>query len=344
MTKTGLFSSSPPNFKLPRRNLTQKPTPGDSTFATAQFVVGMVMLRSLLSGWVACLMGFAFANDHDWTPLWPGTAPGAPQPVAGTEIIKNNCLWSNVEVPQYRTFLPDKPNGTSVVIFPGGGYQFVSFRNEGLRAAKELKAMGIAAMVVKYRVAGDDSLGYQFPVPLLDARRAVRTMKHLAAEAGLDPKKVGVMGFSAGGHLAAMAATFQGKLAAETTDAIDQLNPAPAFAVLAYPVIGIGKKWGHGGSTRRLLGESPTDQAIAAADPLQHLSKETPPVFLIHCADDNPVPLRNSLEFAQACRNHKVPVGIKVFPFGGHGFGAPGNKHTDGWLQELPAFLKSQKL
>jgi acetyl esterase/lipase len=195
-------------------------------------------------------------------------------------------------------------------------------------------------VVVKYRVSGNEAFGYQFPVPLLDARRAIRTVRARAGTWGVDPHKVGVMGSSAGGHLASMCATmFDEKFAAETDDAIDKENCRPDFAILAYPVIAMAEPYCHAGSRNRLLGKSPSKKLLERVSTERRVTAKTPPCFLVHASDDHAVPIRNSLEFAARCAEHKVPVVCHVFAKGGHGFGLGRKGDSKQWPPLLAAWL-----
>lgn len=270
----------------------------------------------------------------DYLPLWPAAAPGAPQPPAGSEKSAGG-RFSEVEVPQFVLYRPAKPNGTTVVVMPGGGYVFSSFSNEGWPIGEWLAAHGVTAMVLKYRTSAADKLGYFYPVPLLDARRAIRTARTNAKEWGTDPQKVGVIGFSAGGHLASMAATLHAeKFPAETGDAVDALSARPDFAILVYPVISMGKPYTHAGSVRRLLGSQASDADMAKLNTAGQVDATTPPCLLIHAADDAAVPLQNSLDFIAACVASKVAVSAHIFTSGGHGFGAKGRAEAAGWMDE----------
>lgn len=161
----------------------------------------------------------------------------------------------------------------------------------------------------------------------------------------MDPGRVGVMGFSAGGHLASMAATlFAEKLAAETEDAIDQLACRPDFAILCYPVIAMGEPYCHGGSVRNLLGANPSQELLDRCNTAKRVSKETPPVFLVHSADDRGVPLRNSMEFMARCAENKVPVSAAIFSEGGHGYGLNGRGDSAGWPERLEEWMAGRKL
>lgn len=276
----------------------------------------------------------------EWLPLWPGEAPGGTKPVPISEIARDRGCLTDITVPQYDVRLPEasKRSGAAVIILPGGGYSVLAMDHEGRQYADWLVERGIAAVIVKYRVSGKDEAGYQFPVPLMDARRAIRLTRSKAKEWEIDPANVGVMGSSAGGHLASMCATlWDEKLPEETMDAIDALDCRPDFAVLVYPVIAMSESWGHGGSKRRLLGKNPPADLALRVSTEKRVNAKTPPCFLVHAADDSVVPLRNSLEFAARCAENKVSVVCHVFANGGHGFGLRGKGDSAGW----PALLES---
>lgn len=278
----------------------------------------------------------------EWVNLWPNEAPGAVPLPAGSEQVGEGLRYTEVEVPQYQLFRPDNPNGRAIVILPGGGYSLVSVQKEGEGVGKWCAERGITAMVVKYRVSRKDESGYQFPVPQLDARRGIRTMRSLAQELKIDPQKVGIMGASAGGHLAATCATlFEMDLEPGDKDAIDKLSCRPDFSILLYPVIGMDSEWGHGGSARRLLGKNPTQKVLKICSPYRQVTAQTPPTFIVHSADDHTVPLRNAAEFMSACAEKKVPVRAAIYPTGGHGFGWEGRGAARGWMKELEEWLQT---
>lgn len=283
----------------------------------------------------------------EWLPLWPGEVPGGAKPRVVTETERKGGRLTDIAVPQYQVFLPEpaKRGGAAVVILPGGGYTILAMGHEGHDYAAWLNARGIAAVLVKYRVSGNDAAGYQFPVPLLDARRAIRLTRSKADEWGVDPEKVGVMGSSAGGHLASMCATlWDDKLPEETSDQIDALDCRPDFAVLVYPVIAMADPWGHTGSKRRLLGETPAPQLLARVSTDRRVNAKTPPCFMVHAADDGAVPLRNTLEFAARCAENSVPVTCHVFAEGGHGFGLRGRGDSAKWPMLLEKWLVDRQL
>jgi acetyl esterase/lipase len=199
-------------------------------------------------------------------------------------------------------------------------------------------------MVVKYRVSGNAALGYQFPVPQLDARRAIRTMRFKCKEWGVESNQIGIMGFSAGGHLCSTAVTmFEDKFEEETNDEIDKLSCRPDFGILCYPVISMGENYCHAGSVRNLLGASPSKELLARNNTSKRVTKKTPPIFLVHSADDGAVPLRNGTDFAAACAEHKVPVVCHIFSQGGHGYGLAGRGDSAGWTARLEEWMKHNK-
>jgi acetyl esterase/lipase len=276
-----------------------------------------------------------------WTNLWPGEAPGAKQPAVGTETTANGGRLSNIELPQYQVYLPakDKATGAAAVIFPGGGYGMLASNHEGHEYAEWLNERGIAGIVVKYRVSGNQALGYQFPVPFLDARRAIRTARAKAGEWGIDPKKIGVMGSSAGGHLASLCATrFADSFSEEGKDDVDKQDCRPDFAILIYPVISMNTSLSHSGSRTNLLGKEPSPEAVEKYSTDKAVTKETPPVFLLSTSDDG-VDCRNSLQFATACKANGVPVSLHLFETGGHGYGLKGKGDLAIWPTLLEQWL-----
>lgn len=276
----------------------------------------------------------------EWTKLWPGDAPGA-KPQAVENEKHNDGRLTDIAMPQYSVSFPDKDkaNGAAVVVLPGGGYTMLAADHEGEQFAKWLNERGIVSIVVKYRVSGNDAYGYGFPVPFLDARRAIRTVRAKAGEWGVDPNRVGVLGFSAGGHLASLCVTrFADRFPEEGKDAIDQQDCRPNFGVLAYPVISMAGEIGHGGSRRRLLGGEPSEEAVARYSTDQQVSKDTPPVFLVSTSDDG-VDCRNSLDFAAACKAKGVPVTLHLFEKGGHGYGLHGKGDLAMWPKLLEMWL-----
>lgn len=290
----------------------------------------------------------AISSATEWIPLWPQEAAGGIIPAGPlVETINQAGDFTDTLIPAYEVYLPapEKRSGAAVVIFPGGGYSVLAISHEGRDYAQWLNARGIAGIVVKYRVSAQDSAGCQFPAPLLDARRAIRTTRFHAEQWGLDSGKIGVLGSSAGGHLASMSATlYSERFSEESSDEIDKVSCRPDFQILVYPVIGMDQPWGQGGSKRRLLGEHPSPELVARVATYLHINGQTPPCFLVHSANDMIVPSRNSLEYAARCAEQKVPVVCHIFSEGGHGFGMNGGGDSNEWTSLLANWLHRKGL
>lgn len=253
-------------------------------------------------------------------PLWPGVPPGGGfvrQP-SRPDAIPN--FITNVAMPELRVFRPAKPNGRSLLSIPGGAYTFVSIANEGVDVAEVMTAKGYTVFVLVYRLPGEGWRNRE-DVPLQDAQRAVRLIRSRSAEFGLDPAKLNVLGFSAGGHLAATLATGFAEPVYAQVDSADALSARPDTTGLIYPVIGHEAGTGHAESSLRLLGETPSPQLVAKRSPDLHVGPQTPPVFLMHALDDPAVPVENSLRMLRALRGAGRPVEAHLFEEGGHGFG-----------------------
>jgi acetyl esterase/lipase len=258
--------------------------------------------------------------------LWPGGAPGA----LGTEAV---------DVPTITVYrpVPGTATGAAIVICPGGAYQNLA-AHEGDSVAVWLRTLGITSVVLKYRLGPR----YHYPAPLLDAARAVRLVRAHAREWGIDPARVGIMGFSAGGHLAATLATHFDDGNPTAPDPVDRLGSRPDIAVLAYPVISMADGITHEGSRRNLLGPSPDPGLIQLLSNEAHVTAATPPTFLFATADDAVVPVANSLRFADALQRAGVPYELHVFQHGPHGVGlAAGFPDLATWPLLLANWLRA---
>jgi len=253
----------------------------------------------------------ALADEGPKTyPLWPDGAPGALGKDTGDQFHSG-------DVPTITVFRPAKPNGAAVVVCPGGGYGFLATEHEGEEVARWLNTLGVTAVMVKYRLAPR----YHHPAMIHDAQRAIRTVRARAKEWGVDPKRVAVLGFSAGGHLASTAATRFDRGKADAADPIDRESCRPDLAILIYPVIALATPYGHTGSLKSLLGENPTKEQVEGLSNERQVTKDTPPTFLAHTDGDKGVPAENSLLFALALRKAGVPVELHLFEKGPHGLG-----------------------
>jgi acetyl esterase/lipase len=240
-------------------------------------------------------------------PLWPDGAPSA----KGTDPDK--------DVPSISLWLPpeERAMGSAVVVCPGGGYQMLALEHEGKQVAEWLNGLGIAAFVLKYRLGPR----YHHPAMLDDAARAIRTVRANATKWNVDPARIAIMGFSAGGHLASTASTHFSAGKADADDPVERQSSRPDRVILVYPVIALATPFGHSGSLRNLLGENPSKELIESLSNERQVTKETPPTFLAHTNADNGVPAENSLLFALALRKAGVPVELHLFERGAHGLG-----------------------
>jgi acetyl esterase/lipase len=216
-------------------------------------------------------------------------------------------------------YLPakEKATGSAIVIFPGGGYQRVAIDHEGRQVARWLNDLGIAAFVVDYRHRGR---GYGHPAPIQDAQRAIRTVRSRSAEFGIEPNKIGIIGFSAGGHLASTAGTHFNEKFYEPVDKIDGASARPDFMILIYPVISMGPL-SHSGSRSALLGGNASQEMVDKLSNEKQVDSNTPPTFLVHATDDKTVPAENSIFFYLACKKAHVPAEMHIWQKGEHGFG-----------------------
>jgi acetyl esterase/lipase len=269
-------------------------------------------------------------------PLYTGTVPDSqPSAVQETSVTESGgVLISTVVQPSLTAFLPapGTANGTAVIICPGGGYARLAIDHEGYDVAKRLNQMGVTAFVLKYRLPNDQSQPDKSIAPLLDAQQALRLVRQQAAKYSLNPERIGIMGFSAGGHLAATAGThFAQPLGANS----GPVSVRPAFLVLVYPVISFSDSLRHTGSRDNLIGKNPSaDQERLYSNELQ-VSAQTPPTFLVHAQDDKTVPVNNSIVFYQACLRHGVATEMHLYPKGGHGFGMNNKTTSDLWTDRL---------
>lgn len=259
--------------------------------------------------------------------LWPQGAPGA----VGDE---------EQDHPELLAYLPpdDRASGTAVVICPGGGYGILATDHEGTQVAQWLNTIGVAGFVLKYRLAPR----YRHPAPLQDVQRALRHVRSHGAEYGTSPKRLGIMGFSAGGHLASTAATHFDAGQPDSTDPVEKVSCRPNFAILGYPVISLTADFGHKGSVRNLLGENPSRELLELLSNEKQVTPETPPTFLFHTGEDTGVPAENSLAFYAALRKARVPAELHIYQNGPHGIGlAPGDPVVSQWPAQLAGWLQS---
>jgi len=294
---------------------------------------------------LALMLVYLLSFSQNYTlPLWNGTPPLQNPSDLKEEATQQGILRiANVQTPTIEVYLPTKQiaTGEAVVIYPGGGYAILAYDWEGTDFAKWFNAQGIAAIVVKYRLPISKSLTDPKEVPLMDAQRAVRLVRHHAEEWSINPSKVGVMGFSAGGHLASTASTQYDHEVNRPKDAIDAISARPDFSILVYPVISFRDAAVHSGSRKNLIGENAPVELIDRFSGELNVNENTPPTFLVHAQDDKGVPIENSLLYYKALHQHGVKSSLHIYPSGGHGFGfGLGKGAVEGWRDVLLAWMK----
>lgn len=259
--------------------------------------------------------------------LWPGTPPGD----TGATIVRRiddqskdaarPDRWvTGIDRPVLIVRRPARANGAAMLVVPGGGYGFLSYDNEGTSQANWLNARGITAFILLSRLPGEGWTRRE-DVPLQDAQRAMRIIRARAVHFGVDASRVGVLGFSAGGHLAGSLATRHGETVYHPVDAADRQNARPDVAGLVYPVVSLDAPFTHGGSRDNLLGANAPEAMCRARSVERRVDPATSPVFLVHASDDGLVPPANSISLFQAMEAARRPVALHIFEDGGHGFG-----------------------
>lgn len=263
--------------------------------------------------------------------LWPNGAPDD-NGLTGPEVVKG-CI-GNISIPTLTVFPApkEKTTGAAVIVIPGGGYGVVCVAPEGMPIVKHLNDLGITAVMLKYRLPNKNHL-----IPANDARRAIRTTRANAEAWGIDPKRIGVWGFSAGGHLASTVTTVFDAGDEKNADPIERVSSRPDFAILFYPVISMTDEIAHQGSRQNLMGN---ENLLDRYSSELHVTAETPPCFLLHCTDDRTVKIENSIRFYQALVSNKIPAACLIYEEGGHGPNAF-NKNPS-WKDGLVAWLKKR--
>jgi acetyl esterase/lipase len=254
----------------------------------------------------------------------------------------NILIVYKVSIPSLTIFLApkEKATGAAVIICPGGGYSNLAMGYEGTEVAQRFNESGISAFVLKYRIPNDGTMMSKEIGPLQDAQRALLLVRSRAAEWGIDSKRVGIMGFSAGGHLAATAGTHFQK---NYIDNPAKISLRPDFMLLIYPVISFKTPIAHMGSAHNLLGSNPSQEQIKEFSNEMQVTDLTPPAFLVPAKDDNVVPYANSLVFAEALKNHHIPAKIFLYEQGGHGFGMTNKTSKQRWMDVCIEWISGLK-
>jgi len=297
-----------------------------------------IVLISLL---IICIMREMYAQQN--IPLYDGNVPNS-KPYTTKEVWEpqdnGDTIVHYTSEPTLTIFLPDKSlaTGASIVICPGGGYWVTSIVKEGFAVARRFNEMGIAAFVLKYRMPNDSSMVDKKIGPLQDAQRAIQLARLHAKEWNIDANRVGIMGFSAGGHLASTAAThFQHSYIENPGN----VNLRPDFAILIYPVISFQDNIGHIGSRDQLIGKNPPKKLIDSFSNEMQVTAQTPATFLVQATDDNVVPVMNSVSFYETLFKYKIPAEMHIYKGGGHGFGMHNPTNKGDWMQLCKNWMDS---
>lgn len=299
---------------------------------------GVKLVLSLLF-LVNTFLGF---SQNQEIPLWQNI-PGAIKSIDYKEEITKDddgviSGLSKVSQPTLTVFLADQSssNGTAVIICPGGGYLHLAINKEGYKIAKWFNSFGISAFVLKYRMPSDLTMKDKTIGPLQDAQEAIRMVRRNATKWHLDPNKIGIMGFSAGGHLATTVST---QYAEKVYDSKEDVSARPDFSILIYPVISMQDGITHNGSKKYLLGENVSSEMVEKFSNEKSVHAHTPKTFLVHATDDKAVPVENSINYYLALRQNKIPVEMHIYENGGHGFGLGIQETNINWPKACEKWL-----
>jgi acetyl esterase/lipase len=283
----------------------------------------------LMSLMTFCLPMIGVAADAKVELLWPNGAP-----LAKGESDNDKPTVAIYPAPK------EKATGAAIVVCPGGGYGALAMSHEGRDVAEWMNDLGITAFVLKYR---HRNMGYGHPAPMLDAQRAVRFARAKAGDYQIDRDRIGIIGFSAGGHLASTVGTHFDKGKPDAADEIDRVSCRPDFMILVYPVISLTTDYVHRGSKRNLLGDNPDPKLVESFSNELQVTPQTPPTFLVHTSGDLGVPAENSVLFYMALRKAKVPAELHIYEKGGHGFGlAPNDPVLATWTKRCADWLRGR--
>jgi len=316
--------------------------------ALAAFVTGVLGSLAARRAQAAEPAKPAPADPSEIITLWPNGAPGGEGVAVEEQIIDRSTPGGprdraqvHTRKPTLAVFRPKTPNGAAVVLIPGGGYERVVLDKEGYETARRLNESGYTCFVLFYRMPGD-GWAAGGDAPLQDAQRAVRRVRSKASAMGFSPERIAIMGFSAGGHLAANLTVRFDAPTYEPTDAADQLSAKPNLSALIYPVISLDPSIAHDGSRRRLLTRDASPDRAAILSPDKQVREGVSPVFLLHAVDDKVVPVENSLTMFAALKAKAVPTELHVFEEGGHGFGLrfTADKPVSAWPSLFEAFAR----
>lgn len=288
-----------------------------------------------------CTLLMCAAQAQSIIPLYNGVIPNS-KPAPNEEKTEQHdgiTITSKISVPTLSIFLPEKKiaTGTAVVICPGGGYWVNAMSHEGTDVAKKFNEMGVAAFVLKYRIPNNATMENTAIGPLQDAQQAIKMVREHAKQWNINPDRIGIMGFSAGGHLASTAGTHFSEVVVPNEN---KTSVRPDFMILVYPVITFMDSIGHNGSCDQLLGKTPTLEKIQRYSNELQVSPQTPPTLLIHASDDDGVKPENSILFYQALLRNNVPAEMHIFQKGGHGFGMINKTTNQRWMDWVKSWFE----
>lgn len=291
-------------------------------------------------------------NTGDTFSLWNNVAPGSEKVVLKEEILersKNPNLKDraaiNIKTPTITAYVPKKQNGVGILVIPGGGYERVVLDKEAEELSPWLNGEGITYFVLKYRLPKNNHKNKEI-VPLQDAQRAMKIIRNYSKDWGLDKNKLGVMGFSAGGHVASTLSSKYDEKVYEKTDKIDDISARPDFQILGYPVITMMEPYAHKGSKKYLLGENPDMSLVEKFSMERNVYEALPMTFIMHATDDKSVPVENSIEYYKSLRGKNIPVELHLYQDGGHGYSIRGTigKSVANWTSVVTNWLKANKI
>ena len=294
----------------------------------------------ITTGMILLIINLSMAQQRE-IKIWEENVPNSIHTADYQEDYnEKEDRLSKVTNPTLTVFEPEHPNGTSVIICPGGGYQFLAINKEGYKTAEWFNTLGITAFVLKYRLPSDEIMKNKSVGPLQDAQEAVRYIRHHAEKWNLNPNKIGVLGYSAGGHLAASLSTKYDEVVYEN---VDDTSAKPNFSILVYPVISMKNEITHKGSRNKLLGESASKELIEQFSTENLINAKTPPTFLVHALDDKGVVAENSIDYFLKLRQHQVISEIHLYQNGGHGFGLGNKGSSQFWTKQAQNWLEQNE-
>jgi acetyl esterase/lipase len=304
----------------------------------------MKQFKSLFSLLFLAILNINLNAQTQILKVWPDGIPGSirsetyfEESTVTGDIVS---LYEKVTDPSLTVFLPpaDKATGTAVLICPGGGYGVLAFDHEGFAIARWLNSNGIAGIILKYRLPSDMIMKDKSVGPLQDAQEAMRIIRRNAPQWNINKHRIGVIGFSAGGHLASTLSTH---FAEKVYDVKDTVSARPDFSLLIYPVVTFDSTFTHAGTRQNLIGDKPSEYTIRYFSNELRITRNTPPAFLVHSADDKVVPVKNSIVYFEALVRNNIPAEMHIFEKGGHGYGLAINRETESaWPDLCLSWLK----